>query len=105
MPFDRERDFTVFDQSPLDTGIGNLSVLFQNLNGNLRDSNTLYVIYINNDFTLLQSDIGNVDLLPGSQLVINGQGHTIDGGNVFSGLIATSGSVVINDVTFAHMRA
>ena len=53
----------------------------------------------------LSADLEGIELGTGSTLTINGLGGTIDGGGTYSGLLAYSGDVIVNDLTLQNLVA
>ncbi len=53
----------------------------------------------------LSADLEGIELGTGSTLTINGLGGTIDGKGAYSGILAYSGDVIINDLTLQNLVA
>ena len=78
------------------------------LNGAIRTIDTApvgnYVIDITGNISLT-AELLAINLPAGSTLVIEGNGHTLDGGGTQRGLFVYSGDVTIENLTLQHMLA
>lgn len=63
-----------------------------------------HTIFVTADFTLL-SDVPPITANSGASVVVNGNGHTIDGGGLFRPFFIHSGNVQLNNLTIANGMA
>jgi large repetitive protein len=85
--------FSVGSASDLASVLGVIDV-----GGFLSSVHTDYVINLTGD-VLLTGGLPAVHLAAGDTLTINGAGHSIDGGNTYTGLYLQSGTVAISNLT------
>src|SRR5262245_43697980 len=91
--------FSVANQAQLDSALQQIDA-----GGGSAAANTAYTITLTADFSL-SSNIWAINLLGGSSVTIDGQGHTIDGANQYRGFFDSAGGVTLKNMTIAHARA
>jgi VCBS repeat-containing protein len=69
--------------------------------------NSNYLIRFANDISISQlgTNLTAINLAANTRLVIDGAGHTLDGGNAYRGLFVFGGNVAINNMEIAHTLA
>ncbi len=72
--------------------------------GYLAEAGKSYLIDITADFAV-DGDLARIALMAGSTLVIRGHGKTMDGGDLYRGIQVDSGTVTLESLTIANMRA
>ena len=82
----------------------NAAIAAISVGGSLTQTDTSYWIDITADFAV-DGALVAIALMPGSSLVIRGHGKTMDGGDLYRGLQVDSGTVTLESLGIANMRA
>ncbi|MGI3776711.1 MAG: Hint domain-containing protein [Janthinobacterium lividum] len=91
--------FTVGSETELNAALGQIDV-----SGASSAPSTAYTIALAGSIALT-TDLDAINLAPGSTLAIQGNGHTIDGGNAQRGLFAYAGGVTVSDLAIDDTKA
>ncbi|MGI4977203.1 MAG: Hint domain-containing protein [Janthinobacterium lividum] len=91
--------FTVGSEADLNAALAQIDV-----SGASSAPSTAYTIALSGSITL-STDLDAINLAPGATLAIQGNGHTLDGGDVHRGLFAYAGGVTVSNLAIDNARA